>query len=509
MEMTISAVMVGASSQPQSKASDTGFSDILTEVRAAAPQTMENTAKQTAFNAESDYSAETHMTEEAEIIAEIDETVMTELKNTVMSLVSKANKGNAEENDRIISALLDILKKMNDDSEEDPVMNLIMELLASMTGDVKDSDMFSLNLNVTEVTTTETTEITAILGSETTAEAPQADVAAAFAEEPQTMPSQAEIQPVQTAEAVQFAEVVQVVQNETEAEAAEQTNIAPVTAQQPVQNTISAEMPQPQQTEISTETAATAQAPDYNGLLQDILSAAREELGLTKAELTSKPAEAPVMTQKMPQPETASSAQHTAFNLAFNRKDGTDELNSILGLDTEETSDESAEIRTAPVTQDNSAALAGNIPQKTEIVTAEAETRVEAPLPEQQIADEILTKPEVINGGRTEFTMELNPESLGKITVRLVSTEGRVEVNISAENDATRQLLETRADNIGQALRNNGVELERYQVVSGQEEAMLMQESYDGSSRNPYGRNDEEQPQDDSDEDFLEILQQL
>ena len=503
MEMAISAVMVGASSQPQSKASDTGFSDILSEVRAAAPQTVENTVKQPSYNAESDYSAEASSMEEAEIIAEIDETVMTELKNTVMSLVSKAKVGNAEENDRIISALLDILKKMNDDNEEDPVMNLIMELLASMTGDVKDSDMFSFNLNVTEVTKTETTEITAILSTETTAEATQTDVMSAFAEQPQMSDAQTEAAPAQTTETVQFAQMV-----ENNAEIPVQT-VAPEAVQQPVQTETSVQTAEPvQTTEMPQET-------DIGNLLEDIISAARKELGLTKAELTTTPkqqAETPVMTQEIPQQETQPAAAQTTFNMASNRKDGTGEPNSILGLDAEETAetqDDGQEIKAVTTAQDNSAVVAGNVPQKTEMVTADTEVRVEAPLPEQQIVDEILTKPEVFEGGRTEFTMELNPENLGKITVRLVSTEGRVEVNIAAENDSTRQLLESRAENIGTALRNNGVELERYQVVSGQEEAMLMQESYDGSSRNPYGRNDEEQPQEDSEEDFLEILQQL
>ena len=507
MEMAISAVMVGASSQPQSKASDTGFSDILSEVRAAAPQTMENAVKQTSYNAESDYSAEAPSMEEAEMIAEIDETVMTELKNTVMSLVSKANGGDAEENDRIISALLDILKKMNDDSEEDPVMSLIMELLASMTGDVKDSEMFSFNLNVTEVSKTETTEITAILSTETTAEAPQADVMGAFAEQQQMSDTQTEAAPAQTAETAQFAQMVE--------------NTAEVTAEIPVQTVAPEAAQQPAQTETLVQTAESAQTAEMpqetnlGNLLEDILSAARKELGLTKAELTTtakQQTEAPVITQEIPQTETQPAAAQTTFNMAFNRKDGTDELNSILGINTEEAAeaqDDGQEIKAVTTAQDNSAVLAGNVPQKTEIVTADTEVRVEAPLPEQQIVDEILTKPEVFEGGRTEFTMELNPENLGKITVRLVSTEGRVEVNIAAENDSTRQLLESRAENIGTALRNNGVELERYQVVSGQEEAMLMQESYDGSSRNPYGRNDEEQPQEDSDEDFLEILQQL
>ncbi|MDE7233981.1 MAG: flagellar hook-length control protein FliK, partial [Ruminiclostridium sp.] len=95
--------------------------------------------------------------------------------------------------------------------------------------------------------------------------------------------------------------------------------------------------------------------------------------------------------------------------------------------------------------------------------------------------------------------------------VRLISAGGRVQVSIAAENDATRQLLESRSDHIGAALKNNGVELERYQVVSGREEAQLMQDNYDGSSKNPYGHREEpaeEQPAEDG-EDFLEILQQL
>lgn len=496
MEMTISAVMVGASSQPQSKASETGFSDILTEVRSAAPQTAENTVNQPSYDAARDYQADAVSAQETEITAEIEETVMTELKNTVISMVSKAKVGNAEENDRIISALLDILKKMNDDSEEDPVMNLIMELLASMTGDTADSDMFTLNLNVSEITRTETTEITAILGTETAVEAASADAYKAPDVQPQTPVSETGIQPEQTAE---FAQMV--------------GNVADAMAEMPVQTADAQQTAEtPAQTAQPVQTVEAQQEPDYNGLLKDILSAAREELGLTKAELTAKPAQAPVTTQEAPaQTDVQPAAQQTAFNMVFNRKDGTDELNSILGLNTEETAaqDDGQEIKAVDAAQDNSAVFAGNVPQKTEVVTADAEVRVEAPLPEQQIADEILTKPEVFEGGRTEFTMELNPESLGRITVRLVSTEGRVEVNISAENDATRQLLESRAENIGQALRSNGVELERYQVVSGQEEATLMQESYDGSSRNPYGRNDEEQPQEESDEDFLEILQQL
>ena len=48
------------------------------------------------------------------------------------------------------------------------------------------------------------------------------------------------------------------------------------------------------------------------------------------------------------------------------------------------------------------------------------------------------------------------------------------------------------------------------EYISGKTLAQLMQENYDGSSKNPYGRNDEEQPNEEGEENsFLEILQQL
>ena len=105
--------------------------------------------------------------------------------------------------------------------------------------------------------------------------------------------------------------------------------------------------------------------------------------------------------------------------------------------------------------------------------------------------------------------MELNPENLGQITVRLVSTQGRIDVSISAENESTRQLLQSRGENIETALRENGVELERYQVISEREDAQLMQDSYEGSSKNPYNRGEQQQETEDDDGDFLELLRQL
>lgn len=492
MEMTISAVQLGASSQPQAKASDSGFSDVLTEVRTASPQVQDNAVQYTSEQP-SEQPVQTETAENTVGVQVLTENISVEFEETVVQLISKASGGTKEETDRIIDALLEILKKMKNDSDEDPSINLVMELLASMMGETENTPMFDFRIAATETSVTAvSTEITAILSAESES-----------AETAPQLPVQNN-ENIQNTENIQNAEIPQNPEAPVLQADAQPADLHTAASNETVEITAADAQPEMSDFTVKPDGVQAKPAEGYEKLLNDILSEARKELNLTKAEF--KPVQEPVPTKTDIRPQTETV---TGTVRPFTHKDGTDELNSILGVTTEEAPDKQQEIKPAPVIQDTSAALTGNVPQKTEVVANETEVRVEAPLPEQQLADEILSKPETLNGGRTEFTMELNPESLGKITVRLVSTEGRVEVNITAENDATRQLLEARAENIGTALRNNGVELERYQVVSGQEEAQLMQENYDGSSKNPYGRNDEEQQQEENGDDFLEILQQL
>lgn len=279
-----------------------------------------------------------------------------------------------------------------------------------------------------------------------------------------------------------------------------------------------------EQPEIPTERSVTAQEQPIRTireaepktaeqLLSDILDKARRELGLTKAEFTEEPKTAEARTEvRLPQAEESaadenrpdSGEQNPRFSarelfLSPNHKDGRSELERILDGGKEQRFDPNAAIPRETAAVRETELPLGNEP-KTDAIPIE-----------RQLTDELLARSETVNGGRSEFTMVLNPESLGRITVRLISAGGRVQVSIAAENDATRQLLQSRSDHIGTALKNNGVELERYQVVSGREEAQLMQDNYDGSSKNPYGHREEpaeEQPADDG-EDFLEILQQL
>ncbi len=422
MEMTMSAVSVSIQTQPGSSSaspSDTGFSDVLSDVRNAQPT---DSVEAGSADAVKQTAAET-----------VEPESIQNIENVLVRLVKDLSGGDEKQQYSIIRSLLEILKKMQKDGS-DEANDLVMQLLMSMLG-------------------TQAPDI------------PQFTVL-----------------PAQTIEPT--------------AEFAEQ----PITAQElpesSVQNDASAQMTY-EQPEESRTADPIRQESSPEKLLNEILSEARRDLGLTKAEIVQRPQQESAPEQ---QPEPQQAVQMTAIRQ--NHRDATQELNSIL-----QPEEQLPERRTEDTPVQNVQPVFVQQTEVREIPNEPAQVR-EIP-PERQITEEILSKTETLSGGRTEFTMELNPESLGKITVRLVSTQGRVEVSISAENESTRQLLQSRGENIETALRENGVELERYQVVSERGNAQLTQDSYEGSSKNPYSRGEQQQETEDDDGDFLELLRQL
>lgn len=109
--------------------------------------------------------------------------------------------------------------------------------------------------------------------------------------------------------------------------------------------------------------------------------------------------------------------------------------------------------------------------------------------------------------GETTLTMTLNPESLGRISIKLVENAGKLSVSIVAENKETAAMLASRYENIQESLRDNGTQLEKYQVVYGAEQdGRAEQQNYEGSSKNPYVRQDEEHDEG-NDGQFRELLE--
>lgn len=473
--------------------SEGGFSDVLDSVnkstaqstaQSAAQSTAQSTAQRSSAEGTEEFSytelrseATTSETEPVAVenvspeITEKAATVLEEmeatLKEAISQLVSKL-KGETDEEaeDEIIAALLELLSKLQDSEKEDPEMAEVLQLLAAVFQSVK----------------TENTEGTEI---------PEATENSEVTEERAVT----EISPVVTEKSAE----VMLIKAEPEAEMEIKVNpeAKQTTGDKPVIAEAKQVLP-----EVKAEDTPELPENKVVRLLDEILSRAKKELGLSEVKLTQ--------AEKTVNPEViGEKAQSMPLNIVH--KDRSGELGEILGASTPETENVTTRTET-----DNAVHMAAELFQN---VTAEAHQLRETPAapvsqeilpPEIQTADEIIARMDTLKNGETEFTMVLNPESLGKITVKLVTAGEKVAVQITAENPETGRLLEARTENLQAVLRDNGVELERYQVVSERDEAELMQENYDGSSKNPYGRQEEqENGENDEGESFFDLLQSI
>ncbi len=248
---------------------------------------------------------------------------------------------------------------------------------------------------------------------------------------------------------------------------------------------------------------------DTAKMLSELIESAKKELGLTEVKYEH------VTGAETPEAMLINN-EPVRLSHSMNSSDRTGELDHILGEGRFDVNGDDGE---EPKTQTYdavhlSAELMGSrtdtdIPVENEPVFEQAP---EIRPPEIQTAEQILERIQNMQDDHTEFTMVLNPEALGKITVRLVMTGERASVEINAENPETRAILAARTENLQSMLHDNGVELERYQVVSEQENAQYNEQNYDGSSHNPYSRDDEDSQNDDDSadgENFYDILQNI
>ncbi len=243
-------------------------------------------------------------------------------------------------------------------------------------------------------------------------------------------------------------------------------------------------------------------------LLSELIEEAKKELGLTEFRIEQFTGEeAPEM------PEIAGNQAAIAQRMGQN--DRTGELDHILNGTTR--FDVSDEKEQAPKTETYDA-----VHMAAELVSDRMHTDMpdNEPMfpeamkispPEVQTAEQILDRIQNMQGDHTEFTMVLNPEALGRITVRLIAVGEKISVEINAENPDTRAILASRSESMQNMLRDGGVQLEKCQIVSEQEDARFEQQSYEGSSKNPYGRNDgnAQQQNDEEGENFYDLLQTL
>ncbi len=212
--------------------------------------------------------------------------------------------------------------------------------------------------------------------------------------------------------------------------------------------------------------------------------------------------------QKAPETEQTQTeqpvfAQHTAHRSRIVSK--SDELQMIK-------SSAEATVTEKPADENAAASMAQpqNVTAENPVLFTRADGR-EVPVKPlevaQQVADKLIERTENLSEGETEYSITLNPEDLGRITVKMTKTaDGMVSVSIAAENSRTLRIIEDNGTAIQDSLRQNGVQLENWQTVSeSRQEAHA--EDYQGSSKNPYRENeDRQQEQDSEDESFAEII---
>ncbi|MBP5604848.1 MAG: flagellar hook-length control protein FliK, partial [Ruminiclostridium sp.] len=262
-------------------------------------------------------------------------------------------------------------------------------------------------------------------------------------------------------------------------------------------------------TGIGGEPIADMQAvKDTAEMLGELISKAKNELGLTDVRLEhivgENDAAAPLIAD-----------QPIKLSQSMNHRDRTDELDRILSGNRTDAREEPGAAKTETydaVHMQGNVQSSGMEPGRPAAAEEFSDESVSVRPVEVQAAEQIIERIRNMQEDRTEFTMVLNPESLGRITVKLVMNGERTAVEITAENPDTRALLASRSENLQNMLHDNGVDLERYQVVTENEQSRFERQSYEGSSRNPYSRSDENEEKKDDDDDggnFYDLIGNL
>lgn len=332
--------------------------------------------------------------------------------------------------------------------------------------------------------------------SQPTVEVVQAPVVTqAQPEQPQTVqaqPGQAaqpqdsqDASEIQTVQSFQTAQPGQPVREQT-APKAQEPQPTEMTAAQPQEQPAVPTQETPQQdssgTELSGQTAAVQQPVSGEPQRSDV------------TEFTVRTAEPQQKQPEESQQEAPVFTEHSTQRSRVVSK--SDELEMIRGTADGAKSDSAAQTQAAP--QEAPAVFTRADGTELEVRPAEVV---------KQVADRLIEKASDLKEGETEYTVTLEPQDLGKITVRMVKTaDGAVSVSIAAENSRTLRIIEENGAHIQDSLKQNGVQLENWQTVSESQQEMHA-EDYRGSSRNPYRESEGGKQEDDSgDKSFAELI---
>lgn len=378
------------------------------------------------------------------------------------------------------------------DSEQinDPAVQQVMTELAAMMNQTAIPDDIS---DLSDEISALTTRITGADEVQTEQPAVQQNVPEQAV---QTVQNQAAEQAEATGEAVEFT-VKPETEQKPQAQAKPVQEIQPEAKQAAVQTAENSGA----QSEAQTDAGQSGQSGQQDGAAQVQTAQAgqteqapqedvkfRSDVRSVEVRTAEKPQEAPQQEQ------TQVFADHTAQRSRVVFK--SDELEAIKSG--------------GEKTGDAAQAQPQGIPAESPVVFTRqdgAEVTVKPSEVAQQVSGKITERAADLKEGDVEYSITLDPEDLGRITVRMTKTaDGAVSVSIAAENSKTMKIIEDNGSAIQDTLRQNGVQLENWQTVSESRQEPQAQD-YQGSSKNPYRENENHRQDDDRDgESFAEII---
>lgn len=378
------------------------------------------------------------------------------------------------------------------DSEQinDPAVQQVMTELAAMMNQTAIPDDIS---DLSDEISALTTRITGADEVQTEQPAVQQNVPEQAV---QTVQNQAAEQAEATGEAVEFT-VKPETEQKPQAQAKPVQEIQPEAKQAAVQTAENTGA----QSEAQTDAGQSGQSGQQDGAAQVQTAQAgqteqapqedvkfRSDVRSVEVRTAEKPQEAPQQEQ------TQVFADHTAQRSRVVFK--SDELEAIKSGG--EKTDDAAQVQPQ------------GIPAESPVIFTRqdgAEVTVKPSEVAQQVSGKITERAADLKEGDVEYSITLDPEDLGRITVRMTKTaDGAVSVSIAAENSKTMKIIEDNGSAIQNTLRQNGVQLENWQTVSESRQEPQAQD-YQGSSKNPYRENENHRQDDDRDgESFAEII---
>jgi len=102
---------------------------------------------------------------------------------------------------------------------------------------------------------------------------------------------------------------------------------------------------------------------------------------------------------------------------------------------------------------------------KSEAISDKAKVDTENNLPAQKIIDSVIGKiKQTIIENKTQIEVKLVPENLGKLTVKIVSEEGKLSANIEVKNIEVKQVIDSSIPKIKENLGQNGIYVDQINV---------------------------------------------